>query len=61
MNEQCPDDNDLVADIDDNVSTDERAYLEAHLAGGATCRDLVVFAFSMDPTITHRIGKPSDT
>ena len=61
MNEQCPDDNDLVAYLDDNVSPDERAYLEAHLAGCATCRDLVVFAFSTDPTITHRLGKPSDT
>ncbi len=61
MNEECPDDNDLVAYIDENVSPDERAYLEEHLAGCATCREMVVFAFSVDPTITHRFGKPSNT
>lgn len=61
MSEQCPDENDLAAYVDDNVSPDERAYIEDHLARCAICRELVVFAFRMDETVTRPFAKTPKT
>ncbi len=61
MNEQCPDENDLAAYVVDNVSADERAQIEAHLARCAECRELVIFAFRMSETVTLPFAKTPKT
>jgi anti-sigma factor ChrR (cupin superfamily) len=58
MIEKCPSEEDLICYARDKVSADERARIEAHLEVCATCRELVVFAFHLDETITHPFRKP---